>query len=153
MTVQPRPAPSERRAATPLPWLLRRVNRRYRAATIARLEAAGFGDLPRAGYWALAALAGGPGEAGQLMADLGISKQAVSKLVDALVTTGFVDRTPNPADRRRSDLTLTTRGAAAVAVVEAATRDTDAGFVAELGPRSFAELGLLLERLARAEEP
>jgi DNA-binding MarR family transcriptional regulator len=142
---------SPHQPATPMPWLLRRVNQRYRDAVTARLAEAGFGDLPRPGYWALAALAGGSGDASQLVGEMGTSKQAVSKLVDALVAAGFVDRRVNEADRRRTDLLLTERGQKAVGVIAEAVRTTEERFAAVLGAGSLAELALMLEQLAREE--
>lgn len=148
----PAGAPGSRREPpTPLPWLLRRVNQRYRAAVGARLAAAGFGDLPRPGYWALSALAGGTGDAGRLVSEMGASKQAVSKLVDALVDAGYVDRQANHADRRRTDLLLTARGRKAVAVIEKSVRATEERFATELGTESLAGLVRMLEHLARKE--
>lgn len=142
---------SQRQPATPMPWLLRRVNQRYREAVTARLAEAGLGDLPRPGYWALAALAAGGGDASQLVDEMGASKQAVSKLVDALVGAGFVDRRANVADRRRTDLLLTEKGRKAVGVIAEAVRTTEEHFAAVLGTESLSELALMLEQLAREE--
>jgi len=131
-----------------MPWLLRRVNQRYRAATADRLAAAGFGALPQPGVWALMAMAAGAGEPGQLTARMGVSKQAVSKLVDRLVDAGYVERRPNPADRRRTDLALSARGRRAVRVVATAVRATERQMAAELGGESFELLRRLLAQLA-----
>jgi DNA-binding MarR family transcriptional regulator len=51
-----------------------------------------------------------------LTRELGISKQAVSQLIDTMVMRGYLDRTPDTEDRRRMLLTLTPRGAAAATV-------------------------------------
>lgn len=135
----------------PLPWLLRRVNQRYRVGVAERLGAAGLGELPQPGMWALMAIAVGVSEPNQLAVRMGVSKQAVSKLVDRLVGTDFVERAANDADRRRTDLRLTTRGRKAVRVIEAVVRDTEQKMAAELGPQSFAELTRMLEQLAGEE--
>ena len=66
--------------------------------------------MPQPGYWALTILARGGTDASLLIGEMGVSKQAVSKLVDTLVTTGFVHRRPNDTDRRRTDLLLSVRG-------------------------------------------
>jgi DNA-binding MarR family transcriptional regulator len=124
------------------------VNQRYRAAIAAALADAGLGDLPQPGFWALMALARGATEAGQLVIEMGVSKQAVSKLVDTLVATGFVDRAPHGADRRRIELTLTDKGREAAKVVTGAVSATERKLVAKLGPESFALLTRLLEQLA-----
>jgi len=131
-----------------MPWLLRRVSQRYRSATASRLAAAGFGDLPQRGYWALTALAGDAGDASELVSQMGITKQAISKLVDVLVASGLVDREIDSVDRRRTTLRLTAKGRKAVAVIEQAVRTTEREFAAELGAASFEDLTRKLARLA-----
>ncbi|MGD0391435.1 MAG: MarR family transcriptional regulator [Acidimicrobiales bacterium] len=133
--------------AARLPWLLRRTNQRYRAAIRERLAARGFAELPQPGYWALMILAQGGTDARQLIREMGISKQAVSKLVDALVSGGFVERKPNDADRRRMDLLLSSRGHHAAEVVADAVRETEEAVTRELGVDRFAELVQMLEQL------
>jgi DNA-binding MarR family transcriptional regulator len=57
-----------------------------------------------------------------LIRELGISKQAVSQLIDAMVMRGYLERSPDAEDRRRMVLHLTPRGeAAATTAWEAAT--------------------------------
>lgn len=138
--------------ASTMPWLLRRVNQRYRNAIAAQLIAAGIADLPQRGYWALAALAGGTNDASQLVSDMGITKQAVSKLVDVVVASGFVDREANPSDRRRTVLRLTAKGRKAVAVIEQAVHATEEEFAAELGTTSVEELTRMLGQLAHSAQ-
>ena len=96
-----------------LSWLLRRAVRRYAAPVAEALDGAGFGDLPQRGVWAVSALAQSkPGLSGRdLVNRMGISKQAVSQLVESLVAMGYVARRPAPDDRRRTLLQLTTRRA------------------------------------------
>jgi DNA-binding MarR family transcriptional regulator len=151
MTAVAKAGPSRREHKapdTPLPWLLRRINQRYRAGMAAALADAGIGDLPQPGFWALMALARGVTDAGQLVNAMGVSKQAVSKLVDTLVANGFVDRQPHRADRRRIELILTAKGRKAVKVITSAVSATERKLVAQLGADSFALLTRLLEQLA-----
>jgi len=82
-----------------MPWLLRRVNQHYRNAIRSKLTEGGLGDLPQPGYWALTALAKGAHDASHLMIEMGVTKQAVSKLVDTLVTAGFVRRSASSNPR------------------------------------------------------
>jgi DNA-binding MarR family transcriptional regulator len=131
-----------------MPWLLRRVNQQYRTDIRAKLTERGLGDLPQPGYWALTALARGARDASQLMIEMGVTKQAVSKLIDALVTAGYVDRKSNQADRRRSDLRLTAKGRKAVGIIESAVRATERKFIAEVGTESFGHARQALEQLA-----
>ncbi len=133
----------------PLPWLLRRTSQRYRASIRARLAECGFDELPQPGYWALMLLARGGVDASHLISEMGISKQAVSKLVDALVKMGFVDRKPNGADRRRSDLRLSAKGRRAADVIGDAVRTTEETFRNELGAKRFEDLVKMLTQLTR----
>jgi DNA-binding MarR family transcriptional regulator len=131
-----------------MPWLLRRVNQHYRSAIRAKLTEGGLGDLPQPGYWALTALARGLRDASHLMIEMGVTKQAVSKLVDTLVTAGYIDRRSNQADRRRSDLLLTTKGRKAARIIESAVKSTERGFIADVGTESFGQLRQALDQLA-----
>ena len=138
------------RAASTLPWQLRRVNQRYRNAITAQLIAAKFEDLPQRGYWALTALADGTADdASQLVSEMGITKQAISKLVDNLVASGYLDRETNPADRRKTVLHLTTKGRKAAAVIEHAVQAIEQEVVAELGAPAVKQLTRMLGQLAR----
>jgi DNA-binding MarR family transcriptional regulator len=130
-----------------MPWLLRRVSQRYRSATANTLAAAGFADLPQRGYWAITALAGGAGDASQLVSHMGVTKQAVSKVVDVLVASGFVDRQTDTVDRRRTALQLTDKGRKAVAVIEQAVQATEQEFATELGAASLEDLTQMLVQL------
>jgi DNA-binding MarR family transcriptional regulator len=130
-----------------MPWLLRRVSQRYRNATTAALAVAGFADLSQRGYWALTALAGGASDASQLVDLLGVTKQAVSKVINVVVMSGFVDRETDPLDRRRTLLQLTSKGAKAVAVIEEAVQATEQELANELGPAALEDLTRMLAQL------
>lgn len=112
----------------------------------------GLAELPQPGYWALMVLAGGGTEAGQLVDEMGVGKQAVSKLVDVLVTSGLVIRKPNHTDRRRKDLLLSAKGRRAASIIEDAARATEASLIAELGADRFASLVQMLTQLASGQE-
>ncbi len=79
--------------------------------------------MPRNGTYLLARVYVGRYAVVDLTRGLRISKQAVSQLVDTMVTRGYVERSPDADDRRRMQLRLTPRGeAAATASWQAATR-------------------------------
>jgi DNA-binding MarR family transcriptional regulator len=135
----------------PVPWLLRRINQRYRSETAHRLAATGLGDLPQPGIWVLMAIERGVGEPNQLVRRMGVSKQAVSKLVENLAGAGFVRRAPNPSDRRKTALTLTAKGLRAVRVITAAVQTTEQDLATKLGADRFAQLTAMLGQLARED--
>jgi hypothetical protein len=58
-------------------------------------------------------------------ADLGITKQAVSQVIDTLVSRGYVTRSRDEEDRRRVSLELTERGRHAVEAVARGVDEVD----------------------------
>jgi DNA-binding MarR family transcriptional regulator len=139
----PRPA-----SELPTPWLLRRASQRYRDDLRRAIARAGHRDLPQQGFWALDRLASGGCDAVQLALDLGITKQAVSRLVEQLVAAGYVERRPNSADRRRVSLALTAKGDRAAGVLRSATDETDRSVIDRLGNRGLDQLRGLLAKVA-----
>lgn len=131
------PEPAAATSADVVPWFLHRVSRRYRAAVLAGLRAATLGSLPQSGAWVLVALASGRHDASELVEAIGVAKQAVSKAVDELVAEGLVQRSPNPADRRRTDLSLTGKGRRAVETLRAAVQAAERSFVAQVGEAAW----------------
>jgi len=132
-----------------LPWLLRRTSQRFRTAISDCLSERGFDELPQPGYWALMILSRGGSDAGQLITEMGVSKQAVSRLVDALVTLSFVDRKPNAIDRRRSDLRLSAKGRQAADLIGEAVQTMDETLASELGPERLDDLVQMLTQLTQ----
>ena len=92
------------------PTLMRSARGAYAQSIRAQLHAVGIDDLPRNGVFILAGVdtSGGPRQ--DLPAELGVTKQAVSQLIDVLVNRGYLERQPDPGDRRRVALELTERG-------------------------------------------
>lgn len=105
------------------PTLMRSARGAYAQSIRAHLHALGIDDLPRNGVYILTGIdtAGGPRQ--DLPSELGVTKQAVSQLLDILVNQGYLERGPDPDDRRRIVLKLTERGEQ---VVEASVRAVDA---------------------------
>lgn len=102
--------PEETLRTTSLPALMRAARSTYAAAVRAPLAECGFEDVPRDGVFAISAIGLTEVSGGQLGRWLGVSKQAVSQLLDTLVLRGYVERSINPVDRRRMRLMLTDRG-------------------------------------------
>lgn len=128
-----------------LPALLAGALRVYRQQIRADLEAAGFADLPPSGSWVLAALARTPLGVAELATNVDSTKQATSRLADALVATGYATRAAHAGDRRRVVLALTARGAGASKTVAATTRRLNRRLVADLSGEQRAALRAAFE--------
>lgn len=82
----------------------------YSEAVREQLHSIGADDLPHNAAFVLAGTGTSRGQRLDLPYELGVTKQAVSQLVDNLVNRGFLERGPDPMDRRRNVLHLTERG-------------------------------------------
>src|ERR1700727_3879627 len=80
------------------PALMRSARGAYAQSIRAELHAIGIDDLPRNGAVILAGVhtSGGPRQ--DLPAELGVTKQAVSLVIDTLVNRGYLDRRADPDD-------------------------------------------------------
>jgi DNA-binding MarR family transcriptional regulator len=109
-----------------MPVLLREARDAYTSAIRRGLTDAGYDDMPRAGARVIGRIA----RAGVTVQDVGntygVSRQAASQLVDSLVLSGYVAREADPTDRRRMNVTLTERGAAAAEEIRRAIEEVDA---------------------------
>ncbi len=105
-----------------IPGLLRNARKAYGNVVRAAFAEEGFDDIPRNGADVLARVYGDSSPLAGITRQLGVSKQAVSQLIDTMVMRGYLERAADPDDRRRMLLTLTPRGeAAATASWRAAT--------------------------------
>jgi DNA-binding MarR family transcriptional regulator len=132
-----------------LPVLLGTARKAYGAAIRTRLAAAGFADMPRSGARIVGGLAREGGFARDLAAGSGVSRQAVSQLIDTLVVRGYVERLPDEEDRRRIVIRLTERGSAAADEVRAAVESVDAALAREASPDDIERTRSTLAILAR----
>jgi DNA-binding MarR family transcriptional regulator len=76
-----------------------------------------------------------------------MSKQAAAFLVDELEAGGYVERVPDPTDRRARLIRITPRGRDVVAVALDVQRQIEAEWEVRLGPRRMADLRDTLEEL------
>ncbi len=123
-----------------IPGLLRGARKAYGNVVRQAFAEAGFDDIPRNGAYVLARVHDDNAALPALTRQLGISKQAVSQLIDTMVTRGYLERTPDPADRRRMLLTLTPRGDAAATVSWQAATEADEELERRLTPAGVAAL-------------
>jgi DNA-binding MarR family transcriptional regulator len=134
-----------------MPALLRHARSAYGQAMRAALAAIDCEDMPRNGMWVVGGLAMGAGGVplGDLVRDLGVSKQAAGQLVDTLVLRGYLERNVDPTDRRKLTVTLTPRGQAAAAAQKTAREKIDAELLARLGPQKLAHAREVLGALTQ----
>jgi DNA-binding MarR family transcriptional regulator len=123
-----------------IPGLLRLARRAYGGPVRAAFAEAGFDDVPRNGAYLLARVHASSYAVADLTRGLGISKQAVSQLVDTMAMRGYIERSPDPDDRRRVQLTLTARGEAAATVSWHAATKTDEELERRLSAEGVAAL-------------
>ncbi|MGA7173824.1 MAG: MarR family transcriptional regulator [Candidatus Dormiibacterota bacterium] len=108
-----------------MPQLMREAREVYRDALREALDSAGCDDIPRNGTSVLAGLdhrASKPEFSAQadVVASLGLSKQAASQLIDTLVLREYLERRNDPVDRRRMEVRLTDRGRTAAVAIQKA---------------------------------
>jgi DNA-binding MarR family transcriptional regulator len=140
-------------AATHLAWALRRALAAHREAIAAALARHGYDDLPPRALWAIDALRLEDHGAAELARVLGVSKQAISPLVDMLATLDYLERTPDTVDRRRVTLRLTRRGRSAADVIAQACADIEARAREGVGAGDLARAGTALAAIAALAPP
>lgn len=112
-----------------------------------RLHANGFADFD-ASYLIVVQYPGPQGERpSELAARLRISKQALNHLLGQLEHLGYLERRPDPDDKRSKRIALTPRGTRAAATIRKAVAEMEDAWKQQLGPRRFAQLRTLLEEL------
>ncbi len=78
---------------------------------------------------------------------MGISKQAISQLIETLVTMGYVARHPAPDDRRRTLLQLTARGRGATRIIDETVAGMEAAMAGTIGRDRLRQLHRALQEL------
>ena len=79
-----------------------------------------------------------------------MTPQAMGELVDELETLGYVERRPDPTDRRAKLIVLTSRGHECIAAGIATIQGIEERIDQILGPRGHAQLRRLLSTLLTA---
>jgi DNA-binding MarR family transcriptional regulator/catechol 2,3-dioxygenase-like lactoylglutathione lyase family enzyme len=130
------------------PTLMRAARGAYAQSIRAQLHAIGVDDLPRNGAFILAGIDPAGGPRGDLPTGLGISKQAVSQVIDILVGRGYLTRRPDPDDRRRISLELTGRGQEIVEAVLYGVEEVDQRLLERVSAEQYQAMRLVLATLA-----
>jgi DNA-binding MarR family transcriptional regulator len=89
----------------------------------------------------------------ELAAAAGITKQSAGELVDDLVNLGYVERIPDPADRRAKLIRLTERGKETQRVGSGLFTELEKRWAERYGAEPLAQLRALLEEIAATEAP
>jgi DNA-binding MarR family transcriptional regulator len=144
---------SETRAGVPLPGLLDVVKEAMLAEFREELASTGYADI-RPTHGCVFRFVRGEGMRLTELAGLaGITKQSAGELVDDLVERGYVERVPDPIDRRAKLIRLTERGKEAQAVGFGLFAGIEERWAERYGAESFAQLRALLEEVAATEAP
>jgi DNA-binding MarR family transcriptional regulator len=113
--------------------LLRAARAGYGGAIRAALDKAGYDDIPKNGIFVIGAINRTGAPLANIIAALGVSKQAAGQLVDALVLRGYLERDVDAEDRRRLTVKLSERGRAAANIARAAGERVEAALVKRVG--------------------
>lgn len=131
---------TERQEWTPdLGVLASRLLLSLQGELFARLAEAGYGDLhPRHGA-VLAYLDEDGIRATELARLTGLHKQMIGRIVDELEELGYVDRRPDPEDRRAKLIFPTERGLDQLRLEDEIVAEIEARHAHEVGARTYAE--------------
>jgi DNA-binding MarR family transcriptional regulator len=111
------------------------------------LNAAGFEELTLP-HMAVLQFPGPDGARPTTLAErTGMSKQAMNQLLRSLEGLGYIARSDAPDEGRARIIRFTKRGRAAYAKIHDLLRDIEREWIAELGPKDFAQLKALLCRV------
>ncbi len=115
-----------------------------------RLAAEGWVDMKRSYGFVLVAAREHPTSGKDIAALMGMTKQAASKLIDAMVEAGYVVRVVDPGDQRQRAVSLTPRGRELLVVVERIYGDLEADWAAEIGADDLSGLRRQIARVLMA---
>lgn len=136
----------------PSPALLRIAYNVLSARIFASVSGSGFDDLRPSHGNALEQLAIEDGlRLTGLATRAGMTAQSMGELVDDLVTKGYVERRPDPDDRRAKRIHLTDRGRVCVRASARAVTDVEKHLADLLGQQRYRLLRRTLEEVITAE--
>jgi DNA-binding MarR family transcriptional regulator len=84
----------------------------------------------------------------ELASRSGQHKQVIGTLVDELTALGYVERRPDPQDRRAKLVAPTERGLDQIRRSRAILADIESGHAADVGPEAYAAFKAVLQRVA-----
>jgi DNA-binding MarR family transcriptional regulator len=122
----------------PLSALLYATRGTYTEAVRQAQAKIGCGDVPASGEFILSAMEWSGASLESVIRWMGVTKQAVGQAVETLVDRGYLERSRDPSDRRRVNLSLTERGHGAGRAARTAIEQIDRELRAQVGPQSIA---------------
>ena len=129
--------------------LLRLASEVGQSTLYERLEAVGYKEL-RPTHFRLLRYPGLDGvRPTELAQRLGTSKQSVNPLINDLERWGYIERRPDPTDRRGRVLCLTDRGRALMTTIKELHAEIEADWQAELGQLRYQTLRRALQEISR----
>ncbi len=128
--------------------LLGLAYQRFKTELELSLAKHGYDDIRSAYGYTFRALAEGPLKLGELARRLGITDQGMLKIVQEMEARGYVERRPDPDDRRANLVALAKRGRSALATARRFHASFERTLGESLGVTEAARLRAALERLA-----
>ncbi len=114
--------------------------------------AAGFADLGRSDGVVFRSLAIRPMTVSDLAGHLEISKQGAGQIIDDMERRGYVERGPDPGDRRARLVRLSERGQQALATARRFHRRFERRLARAHGQEAVTTLRAMLEAIAGSEQ-
>lgn len=131
--------------------LIRRASRALRGITVTAAEPLGLNPHQ---FRALRVIAGSERPRPSDVAErLHIQARSVTDVIDQLVASGLIERTPHPEDRRATLLHCTEAGRRALTAIEADRGAATAAYFEVLDAEERATLAALLQRLDADRRP
>ena len=127
--------------------LLERARRRLFDGALERFHDAGFGDLRLAHYAAMAFLPESGARLTTLAQRARMTKQSMGELLMDLEERGYVERRPDPLDRRAKIIVFTERGRAANRAGIAVLKAAEERISSKLGSERIAQLREILHEV------
>jgi DNA-binding MarR family transcriptional regulator len=129
----------------PYRWLENRV--------IEALARAGFTDITTAQMKIVQRIGPDGSRLTELAEQAQVTKQTAGFLVDQLEKAGWVERVPDPSDKRARLVRIAARGKEALPVAAAAVAEVEAEWTAHLGKQRMAQLRRILGDLREITDP
>jgi DNA-binding MarR family transcriptional regulator len=137
------------RAGNDLAMLMRTGHHQVMEYVQARLEQAGFGDIRPAHMAIFQNLGPGGARIGELAEQAKLTNQSVGYLVDYLEQHGYVERRPDPANRRATLVCFTERGWDEADACARILDDLDTELTSRIGADRLQQLQDLLTKVAQ----